>query len=133
MWLAALLIGVFLLCIVAVTMILFVRYMRKSIDDSITFQSQMEPVELIEVSTDYAPIADKESVSQSEFHRSLSSSILSKDSDVWIIDYNALEIEEEVGKGAYGVVYKAKWRAISGSLSNMAQFNQKKSPQKKWQ
>jgi hypothetical protein len=28
----------------------------------------------------------------------------------WAIDYNELELKEEIGRGAFGIVYFAKWR-----------------------
>jgi hypothetical protein len=32
-------------------------------------------------------------------------------SNRWLIDYSQIKIEEQVGKGAYGIVFKGYWRA----------------------
>lgn len=45
-----------------------------------------------------------------------SSTIKSTNRDMWDIDPKDLKINEEIGRGAYGVVFKGTWRKTPGFL-----------------
>lgn len=41
-------------------------------------------------------------------------------SESYIIDYEELEFDQEVGRGAFGIVYRGTWRASEVAISIMA-------------
>jgi len=43
-------------------------------------------------------------------HASPSTSSILKSTEHWEIDYNDLHLEKELGRGAFGIVYRGKWR-----------------------